>query len=140
MTRPLGTPLDHSSIPFQISAQSAGRSRISSTRWIARRLAEAVRRIGKTIGILKQQYALQQQLAGDTHAETQKFHDTMAMINRVRDKLANFDDFFRPIRSYFYWEKHCYDIPACFALRNLWDTIDRIDQLSEKFRTSPQPG
>ena len=24
ITRPLGTPLDHSSIPFQISAQSAG--------------------------------------------------------------------------------------------------------------------
>ena len=38
---------------------------------------------------------------------------TLAIISDVRDKIANFDDFFRPIRSYFYWEKHCYDIPAC---------------------------
>ncbi len=51
----------------------------------------------------------------------------------MRDKIANFDDIFRPIRSYFYWEKHCYDIPVCFAFRSVWDTIDGIDQVSEKF-------
>jgi RND superfamily putative drug exporter len=89
--------------------------------------------LSKTIGILKQQYVLQQQLAADTHAETQAFHDTITIINQLRDQIANFDDFFRPLRSYFYWEKHCYDIPACFALRSVWDTIDGIDQLSEKF-------
>ncbi|MGV0624012.1 MMPL family transporter, partial [Mycobacterium kansasii] len=38
-----------------------------------------------------------------------------------------------PVRSYFYWEKHCYDIPACFAFRSLFDAIDGIDQLTEKF-------
>ena len=27
--------------------------------------------------------------------------------------IANFDDFFRPIRNYFYWEPHCFDIPVC---------------------------
>jgi RND superfamily putative drug exporter len=72
-------------------------------------------------------------LAADTHAETQAFHDTIATINQLRDQIANFDDFFRPLRSYFYWEKHCYDIPVCFAFRSVWDTIDGIDQLSEKF-------
>jgi putative drug exporter of the RND superfamily len=87
----------------------------------------------KTIGILQQQYALQKQLAGATHDETQKFHETLAIISEVRDKLANFDDFFRPLHSYFYWEKHCFDIPVCFALRNTFDALDSVDQLTEKF-------
>ena len=89
--------------------------------------------LAKTINILKQQYVLQQQLAADTHSEAQSFHDTIATIKDLRDKIANFDDFFRPIRSYFYWEKHCYDIPACFALRSVFDALDGIDQLTEKF-------
>ena len=134
ITRPLGTPIDHSSIPFQISAQSA--SQIENLKYQKDRAADLLKQsaeLAKTIGILKQQYALQQQLAADTHAETQAFHDTIAIINQLRDQIANFDDFFRPLRSYFYWEKHCYDIPVCFALRSVWDTIDGIDQLSEKF-------
>ena len=32
--------------------------------------------------------------------------------------LADFEDFWRPIRSYFYWEKHCYDIPICLSMRS----------------------
>jgi putative drug exporter of the RND superfamily len=134
ITRPLGTPIDHSSIPFQISAQSA--SQIENLKYQRDRAGDLLKQAGelaKTIGILKQQYALQQQLAADTHAETQAFHDTIATINQLRDQIANFDDVFRPIRSYFYWEKHCYDIPLCFAFKSVWDTIDGIDQVSEKF-------
>ena len=40
--------------------------------------------------------------------------------------------FFRPLRSYFYWEKHCFDIPICWALRSLNETIDNVDQISEQ--------
>ena len=46
--------------------------------------------------------------------------------------LADFSDFFRPIQSYFYWEKHCYDIPVCFAIRSIFDTLDGVDDLDEK--------
>jgi RND superfamily putative drug exporter len=134
ITRPLGTPIDHSSIPFQISAQSAGQ--IENLKYQKDRAGDLLKQAAeaaKTINILKEQYALQQQLAAATHAETQSFHDTIAAINDLRDKIANFDDFFRPIRSYFYWEQHCYDNPACMALRSVFDALDGIDQLSEKF-------
>ena len=47
--------------------------------------------------------------------------------------IANFDDFFRPIRSYFYWEKHCFDIPVCWAMQIHFRHFDDLDQLSEKF-------
>jgi RND superfamily putative drug exporter len=41
-----------------------------------------------------------------TLEQTQRFHDTMTTLNDLRDEIANFDDIFRPIRSYFYWGRH----------------------------------
>jgi RND superfamily putative drug exporter len=136
MTRPLGTPLDHSSVAFQISQQSVGQ--VMNLKYQKDRAADLLRQAGelrKTINILQQQYALQQQSAAATHEQTQSFHNTIDTINDLRDKISDFDDFFRPIRSYFYWEKHCYDIPACFALRSVFEAIDGIDELSDQFQS-----
>jgi len=134
ITRPLGTPLDHSSLAFTISAQSANQQEnLTYQRDRADDLLKQAGELAKTIDILKQQYALQQQLAATTHSEAQNFHDTITTIKDLRDKIANFDDFFRPIRSYFYWEAHCYDIPACWAIRSVLDALDGIDLLTEKF-------
>jgi putative drug exporter of the RND superfamily len=82
---------------------------------------------------LHQQYALQQQSADATHEQVEAFHATVATVNDLRDKIANFDDFFRPLRNYFYWEPHCFDIPIRWALRSLFDAIDSIDALSDQF-------
>jgi putative drug exporter of the RND superfamily len=136
MTRPLGTPLDHSSVAFQISQQSVGQ--VMNLKYQKDRAADLLRQAGelrKTINILQQQYALQQQTAAATHEQTQSFHNTIDTINELRDKISDFDDFFRPLRSYFYWEKHCYDIPACYALRSVFEAIDGIDELSDQFQS-----
>jgi putative drug exporter of the RND superfamily len=39
----------------------------------------------------------------------------------------------RPLRNYFYGEEHCFDIPVCAALRSIFDTLDGIDALSDRF-------
>jgi putative drug exporter of the RND superfamily len=133
MTRPLGTPIEHSSIPFQISMQSVGQmENLKYQKDRTRDMLKQAAEIAKTIDTFNRQYALQQQLAAATHDQTQSFHDTTALVNDIRDKIANFDDFFRPIRSYFDWEKHCYDIPACFAFRSVFDLLDSLDQVSEQ--------
>ncbi|MDC8976008.1 hypothetical protein, partial [Mycobacterium marinum] len=44
--------------------------------------------------------------------------------------VANFEDFFHPIRSYFYWEPHCFDIPVCWSLRSIFDAIDGVDVMT----------
>lgn len=134
ITRPLGTPINHSSIPFQISMQSA--SQIMNLTYQRDRAADLLKQsveISKTIDILKQQYALQQQAAAATSEQTEAFHNTVATVDELRDKIANFDDFFRPLRNYFYWEPHCFDIPICWALRSLFDAIDGIDALTDQF-------
>ena len=136
ITRPLGTPLDHSSIPFQLSQQSV--SQVMNLKYQKDRADDIQRQAGElrnTINILQQQYALQQQTAAATHQQTKSFHDTIAVMNDLRDKLANFLDFFRPLQSYFYWEKHCYDIPTCFALRSSFEAADSVDQLTDQFQS-----
>jgi RND superfamily putative drug exporter len=49
----------------------------------------------------------------------------------MRDHLADFDDFFRPLRNYFYWEPHCFDIPVCWSVRSIFDGLDGVDKLSD---------
>ena len=134
ITRPLGTPLDHSSIPFQISAQSTGQ--IENLKYQHDRGADLLKQadeISKTISILQQQYALQQQSAAATNEQTEAFHATVATVTTLRDEIANFDDFSRPLRNYFYWEPHCFDIPICWALRSIFDALDGIDALTDQF-------
>ena len=133
ITRPLGTPLDHSSIPFQISAgNSAQIQNLPFQQARAADLLNQVNVIDKCIDVLRQQYALQQQSSALTDEQAQAFQHTVATTKDLRDKIANFDDFFRPLRSYFYWERHCFDIPACAALRGVFDALDGIDVLTEQ--------
>ena len=70
-------------------------------------------------------YGLMQQLVATTHHMVGETHDMQAITNELRDHISDFEDFFRPIRSYFYWEKHCYDIPICFSLRSIFDSHRR---------------
>ncbi|MGV0579218.1 MMPL family transporter [Mycolicibacterium elephantis] len=133
ITRPLGTPLDHTSIPFQISAQSA--AQINSLPFQKDRAADMLRQVGvinDSINILRQQYALQQQSSAITHEQSEAFAQTVATAQDLRDKIANFDDFFRPLRNYFYWEPHCYDIPICWAIRSLFDALDGLNELTDQ--------
>ena len=133
ITRPLGTPLDHTSIPFQISAGSA--AQIQNLPFQQARAADILTQvdvIDKGINVLRQQYELQQQSSAVTDEQAKAFAQTVATAQDLRDKIANFDDFFRPLRSYFYWEPHCFDIPVCAALRSIFDALDGIDALTDQ--------
>jgi putative drug exporter of the RND superfamily len=133
ITRPLGTPLDHTSIPFQIS--SGNSSQIQNLPFQQARAADLVKQVGvidNSVDILRQQLALQQQSSAITDEQTKAFQATVATAQDLRDKIATFDDFFRPLRSYFYWEPHCFDIPSCQAVRSLFDALDGIDALTDQ--------
>ena len=133
ITRPLGTPLDHTSIPFQISAGSSAQiNNLPYQQARAADLLKQVKVINDSIDVLRQQYALQQQSSAVTDEQTEAFKQTVATAQDLRDKIANFDDFFRPLRNYFYWEPHCFDIPICWALRSLFDALDGINALTDQ--------
>ena len=72
------------------------------------------------------------QLVGTTHHVAGTTKDTVAITNEVRDDIADFDDTFRPLRSYFYADPHCYNIPICWGIRSMYNATDGVDKLSEK--------
>ena len=134
ITRPLGTPLDHTSLGFAMSAQSSAQLQsLPFQQARAGDLARQIAEISNSITLLQQQYTLQQRATAATDEQAAAFRETVATVRELREKVANFDDFFRPIRNYFYWEPHCYDIPVCAAVRSLFDAIDGVDALTDQF-------
>jgi RND superfamily putative drug exporter len=132
ITRPLGTPIDHSTLAFLLSAQSAGRIQTQHYQEEqAKNLLKQADELHKTMATLREQMQVTQDLSNTTHETTRLTKETVRITEALRDDIANFDDFFRPIRSYFYWEKHCFDIPACWTLRSIFNALDGIDQVSE---------
>ena len=134
ITRPLGTPLDHTSLGFAMSAQSSAQLQsLPFQQARAADLARQVAEISNSITLLQQQYTLQQRATAATDEQAAAFRETVATVRELREKVANFDDFIRPLRNYFYWEPHCYDIPVCAAVRSLFDAIDGVDALTDQF-------
>src|SRR6195952_2345130 len=133
ITRPLGTPIEHTSIPFQISMQ--GTTQQMNLKYQQDSFASMLKQADEMQGMienLEHMLVLMKQLNDVTHDLTLKTKDMVATTNELRDNIANFDDFFRPIRAYLYWEPHCYDIPLCWATRSIFDTLDGIDALSDQ--------
>ncbi len=132
ITRPLGTPLDHSTLGFQMGAQAAGRIQTQHYQEEqAKNLLKQAAELRKTMATLHEQMQVTQDLSNTTHETTKLTKETVKITESLRDDIANFDDFFRPIRSGFYWEKHCYDVPLCWAVRSIFNALDGIDQVSE---------
>ena len=132
ITRPEGTPIEHTSIPFQISMQ--GTTQQMNQKYLQDRMADMLVQadaLQTTIDTLEKMSSLTQQMADTTHSMVAKTKGMAVDIAELRDNIANFDDFFRPIRNYFYWEPHCYNIPLCWAMRSVFDTLDGINTTTD---------
>ena len=133
ITRPLGAPIEHSSLPFLISMQ--GSNLLQTAKFANDNTAEMLQmtdELGTTIAALQRMYGILQQLAATTHGVIGTTHQVVDTVTELRDRIADFDDVFRPVRSYFYWEPHCFDIPVCWSLRSAFDAIDGVDEISDQ--------
>ena len=132
ISRPLGTPIDHTSIPYQMGMQSVGQqltrdymqAEMDNMLVMANQIDTMVTTMETMIGIMKE-------LTGITHDIVGQTKSMVTKVTDLRDRISDFDDFFRPVRSYFYWEKHCFDIPVCWSLRSVFDALDGVDTLSD---------
>ena len=132
ITRPAGKPIEHTSIPFQISMQ--GTTQKMNRKYLQDRMADLLVQadeLQKTVRTLQKMSSLTEQMAAVTHNMVAKFEDTATHTAELRDSISNFDDFFRPLRNYLYWEPHCYNIPVCWALRSVFDTLDGVNILTD---------
>lgn len=135
ITRPEGNPIERTSIPFLMSLQNAGQVQMLP---FQQKQAESMLKqaddMAKMMSIMQRQYDLTRQLNEITHRMVGSTRELEVTLNEMRDHIADFDDFFRPIRNYLYWEPHCFNIPLCWAIRSIFDTIDGVDQISVKMR------
>ncbi|GFG97939.1 MMPL/RND family transporter [Mycobacterium timonense] len=135
ITRPLGSPIEHSSIPFMLGAQNAGT--LQSAKFNndnSAQMLEQADEMSRTIANMERMYTITSEMTATTHSMVGRTHEMVDTTNELRDDIADFEDFFRPLRSYFYWEKHCYDIPICWSLRSVFDTLDGIDALADQIQ------
>jgi RND superfamily putative drug exporter len=133
ITRPLGGPIEHTSIPFQISAQSIPIQQ--NLQFMKDRMADMLKMsddLGVMIGSMERMYALMGQMSSTTHHMVGDMHDMKSTLDEMRDHLADFDDFARPLRGYLYWEPHCFNIPVCWATRSVFEAIDGVDKFSDE--------
>ncbi|KPN46519.1 RND family transporter [Mycobacterium intracellulare] len=135
ITRPLGGPIEHTSIPFQISAQSIPIR--ENLQFMKDRSADMLKMsddLGAVIGSLQRIDNLMGQMSNTTHHMLGDMNEMKATLDEMRDHLADFDDFARPFRSYLYWEPHCFSIPACWASRSVFEAIDGVDKFSDNIK------
>ncbi|MCK0173970.1 MULTISPECIES: RND family transporter [Mycobacteriaceae] len=133
VTRPEGIPIARATIPYMLSMQQAGQqqymqfqqSRMDDLLTQAEMLTEM-------IGIMQRMNSLMEQMVTTTQNMVAKTHEMQEITTELRDNIANFEDMWRPIRNYLYWEPHCFNIPLCWSVRSVFDVIDGVDQVTEK--------
>jgi RND superfamily putative drug exporter len=135
ITRPMGRALEHASLPYLFTVQgSANGQQLPFTREQNANTDKQAQIMGHTVEVLQTTIALTQKLADEMHATVLTMEEMAALTEQMDENISNLDDFMRPIRSYFYWEPHCYDIPVCWAFRSLWEMLDSVDKLAENIK------
>ena len=131
ITRPDGKPIENTSIPYLMSQQ--GTLQTLNQKYMDDMMADMLRQadtMQTNIDTMTEMQRITTEMADTTHKMVSLMEVTVGDIQQLRDNIANFDDFFRPMRNYFYWEPHCYDIPICWALRSVFDVIDATDVMT----------
>lgn len=135
ITRPDGKPLKYSTIPAQMSI--GGSLQTMSHPYLQDRMADLLdqgENLQTTIDSMTEMVGLMEQMSGTMH-DIVRATDEMAIdIAELRNHIADFDDFFRPIRNYLYWEAHCFDIELCWAVRSTFDSLDSVDAMTENIQ------
>ncbi len=135
VTRPRGEPLQSSTLPAQLALGASVQT--LNQPYLDDRLSEvlvAADKMQSTIDSVDKMIEIMTRLSQTTKSMVGKSHDLADEIDELRDRIADFDDFFRPVRNYFYWEPHCYDIPACWSMRSVFDSLDGVDTMSGTFQ------
>ena len=132
VTRPLGTPLEHSSFTYTMGTMGTKINEILPFLTdLTDRFTQMADITDRMSALMRQQQDLTGQQAGSAHISLKGAQELKEATVNMRDTLANFDDQFRPLRNYFYWEPHCADIPMCWAMRSLFDMTDQVDSMTD---------
>ena len=135
ITRPDGDPIKHSTIPYTVG--QSGTTQLMNNDYTQTNLDNLLSQaddLQTSIDAMTEMMSVQTDLAAVSQRMADKMKTTSNDMSDTRDHLADFDDFFRPMRNYFYWEPHCFDIPVCWSMRSVFESIDGISTMSDDFQ------
>ena len=131
ITRPMGRPLEHATIPYLFTTQGSGNGQQLPFNQQQNANTNKQAEIQEhTVAVLRKEIGFFQKMSDELHNTVITVEDLQRVTEEMNSEISNLDDFFRPIKSYFYWERHCFDIPLCWAFRSVFDTLDHIDKLA----------
>ncbi|MGH3556840.1 MAG: RND family transporter, partial [Mycobacterium sp.] len=131
ITRPLGRPLEHATLPYLFTTQGSGSGQqLPFNKQQNANTDQQAQITTHTVAVLRKEIVFFQNMSDELHKTVVTIEDLQRVTDEMNEEISNFDDFWRPIKAYFYWEKHCFDIPICWAFRSLFDTLDHIDHLA----------
>ncbi|ORA82854.1 RND family transporter [Mycobacterium malmoense] len=135
ITRPMGRALERAKIPYLFTTQGSGNGQqLPFNRQQNMNTDEQAQITGHTVAVLRKEIGFFQQMSDEMHKTVLTMEDMQKVTDELRSELSNLDDFFRPIRSYFYWEKHCFDIPICWTFRSVFEALDGIDKMADDIK------
>ncbi|MFZ1176306.1 MAG: RND family transporter [Mycobacterium sp.] len=135
ITRPLGRPLEHATIPYLFTTQGSGNGQQLPFNKQQNANTDQQAQITKhTVAVLRKEIGFFQQMSDEMHKTVVTMEDMQRVTDELRSELSNLEDFFRPIRSYFYWERHCFDIPVCWTFRSLFEAVDNLDKMADDIK------
>jgi putative drug exporter of the RND superfamily len=135
ITRPMGRALEHATIPYLWTTSGSGSGQQNPFNIQQNANTDKQAQVNAdTVKVLRKEIDYFQNLSDELHKTVLTTEDLEKVTNEMNEEISNFDDFWRPIKSYFYWEKHCFDVPICWAFRSLFDTLDKIDHLAEDIK------
>jgi len=114
ITRPLGSPIAHSSIPYQVSMQSVPITQ--NLQFLKERVGDIdtmSNNLGAMIATMNRSYALMRRFSDTTHHTVDDMNTMKATVDQMRDHLADFDDEVRPLRKYLYGGAKLFRDPGC---------------------------
>ncbi len=135
ITRPDGDPIKHSTIPYTVG--QSGSTQLMNNDYMQTNLNNLLLQaddLQNSIDAMTEMMSVQKDLAAVSQRMADKMKTTSDDMGDTRDHLSDFDDFFRPMRNYFYWEPHCFDIPVCWSMRSVFESIDGISLMSDDFQ------
>jgi putative drug exporter of the RND superfamily len=142
ITRPMGRALEHAHLPYLWTTSGSGSGQQNPFNIQQNANTDQQAQVNAdTVKVLRKEIDYFQNLSDELHKTVITTEDLEKVTNEMNEEISNLDDFFRPLKGYFYWDKHCFDIPICWAFRSLWDTLDKIDHLAadiKDVRTSLQ--
>src|SRR3954464_9730259 len=104
ITRPRGVPIEHTSIHVMVGAQ--GTTQQMNQDYMDKVMANMLTQANDmqcSVDTLEKMQNNTVHMAATAHSMVSKMVVTTADLEELRDHIADFDDFFRPIRNYLYW-------------------------------------